>query len=148
MLLRQYPWLGYWGQRVWRLRQPRFTAGAVGVVLNDAGNILLLEHIFHPIHPWGLPGGWVDRNEAPDEAVVRELREETGLQVKVEIPVLVELGSLPGHLDIAYLCRLEGGEIRLSNEILSHSWCAPDELPVLSSFHRRTIDRAVGFWRA
>ena len=94
-LFRRFPWLGVAGQRVWSRLQARYSLGAVGVVLNAAGEILLLEHVFHPVFPWGLPGGWVNRHESPAAAVERELREETGLEVRVLAPLTVALGETP-----------------------------------------------------
>ena len=45
--------------------------------LMTQGQVLLVEHVFHPYAPWGLPGGWIDRNESPSQtAVIRELQEE------------------------------------------------------------------------
>ena len=126
--------------------QARYTLGAVGVVLNEAGEILLLEHVFHPHFPWGLPGGWVDRGESPADAVVRELREETGLAVRVLAPLVVDLGIVPSHLDLAFLCRLEGGTVRLSDEILDLRWCDPADLPAIFPAQRVAIERALRLW--
>jgi ADP-ribose pyrophosphatase YjhB (NUDIX family) len=59
-----------------RFDQPRVTVDAV--VRNDAGEFLLIER-GHPPPGWALPGGFVDAGESLEVAVVRELREETGL---------------------------------------------------------------------
>lgn len=141
-LFRRMPWLGVIGTKVWRLRQARYTVGAVGVVYDDAGRILLLKHVFHPYYPWGLPGGWVDRREDPAEAVRRELCEETGLTVRVLHPLTVTAGIYPGHLDLAYLCAYESGEVRLSGEILAYDWRAPDDMPELFVSQQRAIAQA------
>ena len=55
-----------WGLKlaVW-LFAPRHQVGAVGVVFNNAGQVLLVEHVFRPDYNWGLPGGWVERGESP-----------------------------------------------------------------------------------
>ncbi len=142
-LFRRFPWLASLGQRIWRLRQARYSVGAVGVVFDDDGRVLLLEHVFHPHYPWGLPGGWVDRHESPADAVVRELLEETGLSVRVVSPVWVDLGIYNDHLDLAYWCQLEGGELRLSSEILDYQWCEPSQLPELFVFQRKAVERAL-----
>jgi 8-oxo-dGTP diphosphatase len=142
-IFQRFPILGSVGQRIYRLRQARFTIGAVGVVFNDEGQILLLEHVFHPVYPWGLPGGWVDRREPPAAAVERELSEETGLQVEVIMPLDVDLGDYHDHLDMVYLCRLIGGTVQLSGEILDYGWYTPDELPAMFTIQRRAIEQAV-----
>jgi len=144
-LFRKAPWLAVIGERLWSLRQARYAVGAVGVVFDGEGRVLLLEHVFHPRHPWGLPGGWVNRREAPGTAVARELREETGLCVEVVQPLLVEVSRLrPDHLELAYLCRLEDhAEISLSGEILSYQWSDPANLPDMFEFHQRAIMSAL-----
>jgi hypothetical protein len=49
---RRYPWLGRMTQRGMRLIQPRFTVGAVGVLLDASGErVLLVEHVFHAVRP-------------------------------------------------------------------------------------------------
>ncbi len=108
---------------------PRFTVGVTGVVVNDRGEVLLLEHVFRGRYPWGLPGGWVRRRERPQDALRRELMEEVGLAVRVGPPVLVELDGPPSHLETAFLCTVEGRMDRFSGEILAARWVAPDDLP-------------------
>ncbi|MBZ0287924.1 MAG: NUDIX hydrolase, partial [Anaerolineae bacterium] len=76
MTIRRAPWLAITARALWRIRQARFSAGVVGVVFNDAGDVLLVEHVFHPYTPWGLPGGWVDHREDPARTLEREMREE------------------------------------------------------------------------
>lgn len=71
---------------------------------------------------WCFPGGHVDITESPAEAVVRETKEETGLDV--EIIDLVDLYYTPpgglygphGAVGVVYLCDIIGGELRLSHE--------------------------------
>jgi 8-oxo-dGTP pyrophosphatase MutT (NUDIX family) len=51
--------------------------GVTGLVLDGAGRVLLVRHSY--MAGWSLPGGGVDRGEPPDVAVLRELKEEVGL---------------------------------------------------------------------
>lgn len=142
--LRAAPVLGAVAHRLIRLVQARFTVGAVGVILNDAGQLLLLKHVYHPRIGWGLPGGYVARHEDPATAVEREIREETGLQVRVLAPLQIGLGVNRDHLDLAYLCRLVGENvIVLNGEILDYQWVLPTALPELLSFHERAIRQAL-----
>lgn len=142
-ILRRIPFafsLGMWLVR--RLHLPHFTAGVAGVVIDDRGRVLLLEHVYHLEHPWGLPGGWIDRREQPTEALIRELREETGLQVTVECPLFIRAHPTRTHFDFIYLCRPHGDIQFLSGEILSYKWADPTDLPPVSRFHSRAIAAA------
>lgn len=140
-VLQRLPWLVVIARVLWRFWQAKFTAGAVGVVFNGSGQVLLVEHVFHPYAPWGLPGGWVDRREPPAETVRRELHEELALQVRVDAVVLADL-DFGDHLDFAYLCQASGDVGALSRELLSYQWCSLDALPKLQTFHYRAIQAA------
>jgi 8-oxo-dGTP diphosphatase len=145
---RRYPRLARWLQRGMRVIQPRFTVGAVGVLLDASGErVLLVEHVFHAVRPWGMPGGWISRNEDPARAVEREFYEETGLRVRAVRPLVVGLAAdIRGHMDMIYLCVLDGKRetmpIRLSNELLGYRWTPLDDLPLLGDDQREAIQVA------
>lgn len=141
-LIRKVPVVVAVGQACWRLTRPHVSVGAVGVVFNEQGHLLLVEHLFHPRHPWGLPGGWVERGENPADAVTRELNEELELHVTIEAIVLVEMG-FKQHMDVAYLCTPLNSVGALCGELLDYRWFALDELPELHWFHRRAVMKAV-----
>jgi 8-oxo-dGTP diphosphatase len=149
-LLKRFPWVGVFAQYVWRLLfQPWVTAGVVGVILNESGQMLMVEHVFHPQFPWGLPGGWMARREDPEETIRREALEETGLHITVVRPLIVMRSRFVGrHLDMAYMCYApaEVSQIRLSEELLSYRWINPEEalqtMPLIY-FHRNAIQAAL-----
>jgi ADP-ribose pyrophosphatase YjhB (NUDIX family) len=142
--IRRMPWTGHIAQAVWRLWQPWVTVGVVGAIFDDEGRILLVEHVFHPLFPWGLPGGWMLRNENPDETVRREVYEETGLRIDVLKPLLIaRTPYLSRHLDMAYLCRAQGGDIRLSSELLAYDWVDPLRTPPMAVFHQHVLKAAL-----
>ncbi|MGB1285729.1 MAG: NUDIX hydrolase [Aggregatilineales bacterium] len=128
----------------YRRIQPRYTVGVIGVVMNPAGQVLLVEHVFHPEIPWGLPGGWIGRNEAPQDAVMREIREELSLIVE-SVSLLHMEKTEDNHLDIAFLCQVApDSEIgTLSYELLSYKWHDPGTLPRLHKFHYDTIQKVL-----
>lgn len=141
--LRRLPFITALAFQVWRRLQPRYTLGAVGVLINTDGRILLVEHAFHPKTPWGLPGGWVGRGEDPAITVQRELHEELAINVDVG-PLLLAETPFPRHLDLAYLCRSDDLTIpALSYELLAYDWFKSDQMPRILSFHYRAIQRAL-----
>jgi 8-oxo-dGTP diphosphatase len=137
-IIQQHPWLIKSVYPFYRFLRPRYNAGVVGLVSNQQGEILLVEHVFHPQIPWGLPGGWTNRNEDPAQAVQRELYEELGLEVEILRPLSIERTE-PYHLDIAFLCEARSDITQLCYELLSYRWYHPSELPRLHKFHYRTI---------
>jgi 8-oxo-dGTP pyrophosphatase MutT (NUDIX family) len=149
-LVRRFPGLAKHSQVFYRRFQPRFTAGAVGVLLDDQERVLLVEHVFHARHPWGLPGGWVGRNELPSQAVEREFLEETGLAVKTLYPLEVWSSRFwRNHIDLAFAVQsvepLSDLPLRLSGELLAYRWAGQDELPPLLSEHYRVIELALAY---
>jgi ADP-ribose pyrophosphatase YjhB (NUDIX family) len=145
-LLQRFPILARLLVLTYRLTRSRYTAGVNGVLLNAEGKILLVKHVYHPKHPWGLPGGWVDRMEEPADTVVREFREEMGLEIVIVRPILIQKGQFWGsHLDMAFWVKVgsENAPIRLSPELLAYDWFAADALPPLKHFDRRVIESAL-----
>lgn len=141
--LRRVPPLVLLAQRAYQRTQPRYTLGVVGVLPDEAGaRVLLVEHVLHASHPWGLPGGWLARSEDPAEAVAREFHEETGLRVRAVRPLLIQRApGMRGHMDVAYLCALEDGPqaMQLSRELLTARWLSWDALPPLLDFQQQAL---------
>lgn len=88
---------------------------------------------------WSLPGGWADIGDSPTEAVEREVREETGLEVKVSRLLGVWDRNQHGHppypwhvYKLIFLCETLVGELAVSHESLDVAYVDPDNLPPLS----------------
>lgn len=87
---------------------PRHTAR--GIVIHD-GKILLMERWRPGLHYFSIPGGGIEASESPEECVVRELAEETTIEVRVDRLVLImQDGSITHKV---YLCEYTSGEPEL-----------------------------------
>ena len=127
-----------------RLIEPRFTISVGAVVIDAQGRVLLLKHVFRMGSGWGIPGGFMEKREQPDEALRRELREEVGLELDQLEIVIVRMVEKARHLEIIFRCRSRGQATPRSNEIKNASWFALDALPrELDRDQRNLIDRAI-----
>jgi ADP-ribose pyrophosphatase YjhB (NUDIX family) len=123
------------------------TLGVRGLVLNAAGEILLVEHTYVP--GWFLPGGGVERGETTEEAVIRELEEEGGVRV-VGRPVLLGVHAnhriFPGdHVLLYRVDEWTPCEATAHQEIRDRGWFAPERLPAgVTKSTRRRIEEALG----
>ncbi len=107
----------------------RFTVTAAAIVVDEQRRVLLLKHRFRPGTGWGLPGGFIEAGEQPDEAVRRELREEVGLELAGVEVVTTRAFKKPRQIEIVFRCRPEGDASPQSIEIRKASWFSIDSLP-------------------
>jgi len=146
-VVRRQPFRGImaWGVRA---AVPRQRVGVCLVAFNSNEEVFLLRHVFHTEVPWGLPGGWLARDEAPAHGVARELHEETGLRAVIGPAVCVAHETLPPHIALAYLGWIAPGPQSLNGEVLESRWFAVDALPrPMSLFARQAIAAALPLFR-
>ena len=106
-----------------------FNVSVAGMFLDADGKVLLFRHVFRHSYPWGLPGGFIGAGESPEAGLVRELREETGLEVRPARIVAVNMIA-PRHLELVLLGALDTSRpMRLSYEIFEARFFAIDALP-------------------
>ena len=91
-----------------------FQIRATGILIED-NKVLLVRQRISLDRAWSLPGGRVEAGEKLDDAITRELLEETGLQTKVEklLYVCDKPDCSPPILHITFLLSRVGGEIVL-----------------------------------
>ena len=120
---------------------------AVGAILVREGRVLLSRRAREPGKGlWDLPGGFLEVGEHPEDAIRRELREETGLEARVVRLLAIATGEYQGAgtLNLVYLCEAEG-EPRADDDSAELRWCAPDDLPPMAFPHEEAAVRA---WRS
>lgn len=107
-----------------------------GVVFQDNKILLVKER---SDHLWSLPGGWVDVNESPSEAICKEIFEESGFKTKaIKLIALFDKNKhehptqLPHIYKLFFICELIGGEKKPSIETSEIDFFAQDKLPDLS----------------
>lgn len=130
----------YWLRRyAIRVYQTTFTVSAAAVVVNPEGKVLILHHILRPATGWGLPGGFLDHGEQADEAIRRELREETGIEL-IDVRLL-RMNTIGRHIEILFSARSNDVGQILSSEIDAIGWYSVEELPdPLPGDQRRSIE--------
>ncbi|MEV0092211.1 NUDIX domain-containing protein [Streptomyces sp. NPDC050738] len=132
---------GSWQWRVMWLAHAKFMIGVTGIVRDDQGRYLLLKNRMWPENrDWGLPTGYAVKGETWEQTVVREVREETGLDVEPGRLVHLKTGYKL-RAEVAYEARLVGGRMKLDPfEILEARWCTPEDLPEgLQPAHRALV---------
>jgi 8-oxo-dGTP diphosphatase len=105
-----------------------FSIGAFAIILNESGQVLLSHR--RGYDAWNLPGGGVESRELPTEAVLREVEEETGLEVVIERLVGVYGKIEKDELVFAFTCRVVGGELALTDEADRHEYFGVAEIPL------------------
>lgn len=126
-------WLLEVAQRFLPSHQP---IGVLAVILDHRGHVLLLDHVARGAHPTGLPGGWLNRAERPEDGLSRELSEElriavTSLRYLLSAQHLDSSGRARG-LTLVYHANVPPEmQPRLSAEVVSARWFPPDEAVVL-----------------
>lgn len=107
--------------------RPLFTIGAFAVILNEDGSVLLCHR--RDMDAWNLPGGGLEIGELPNECVVREVREETGLEVVIDHLIGIYGKSDRNELVFTFLCRIVGGQLRVTSESDENRYFQPEQMP-------------------
>ncbi len=109
----------------------------VGAIIADSGRVLLVERGHDPLKGiWSLPGGVVEVGEYLKDAIRREVREETGLEVEPVSVVEVFERIMPDpkgrteyhYVLIDYLCRVTGGRLQAESDVSDARWVPRAEL--------------------
>jgi len=115
--------------------------GVSGLVTNKSNEILLIQR--DDTRTWSPPGGSLDFGESPIVGVEREVKEETGLEVKATQLISVSFATLGTRslLNFTFRCILQSGELQTSNESLQVRFATtnPIELSMLP-IHKERVE--------
>ena len=126
--------------------------GTDAAIFNEQGEILLMERADGS--GWCLPCGWVEANERPVDAIIREVREETGLEVAVNqlVGVFTRKASAKNGphtmVAIVHLCEVTGGELTLSHEGLALDYWPIDKMGNWHPNHDKYARAAHRMWES
>ncbi len=107
--------------------EKKFTIGVFGFIFNVKREVLLCHRRDYDL--WNPPGGQLENGESPWQGVVRELKEETGLDVIVERLTGVYSKLEKNDIVFAFLCKEVGGKITLNDEADEIKYFPVDKLP-------------------
>ena len=118
-----------------------------GALITRNGRVLLVRRGISPFQGyWDIPGGFLEEDEHPADGVVREVREETGLEIRLTdlLGFYIDryLYDDAGHycLNIYFLAEVTGGCPRPGDDAVEMAWFAPQELPEEIAFdHVREV---------
>lgn len=119
---------------------------AVAAFIHQNGQILLVKRGMEPERgKWALAGGFVERNEDPHHAVIREIREETGLEIAVRrlVDVLFTAktqGIAP--IVIIYECEVVAGVAQAQDDADELGWFVKNSLPEIAFASTRRVIEA------
>lgn len=119
-------------------------APAVTVVVEKDDQVLLARRGIEPrLGTWDLPGGFVNAGEAFEDTVLREVKEETGLEVEI----VQNLGSTPDvygatdkpTINSIYLVKIISGSAQAADDVAELKWFTKSNLPKTFAFHNSKI---------
>jgi 8-oxo-dGTP diphosphatase len=129
-----------WQRRFMTAAHDRFLVGVTGLGIDADGKVLLARHRFGAPQ-WRFLGGFLHPRERVEDALAREIREETGLVVEVGPVLEVVTGYRWERVEIVFAYRVSSGSATLTSEILELRSFAPDQLPEVRADQRGLIER-------
>jgi 8-oxo-dGTP diphosphatase len=127
--------------RLVRMSQRKFTVSVGAIIVNEDREVLLLNHVLRPLSGWGLPGGFINRGEQPEDAIRREMREEIGIELG-DLKMF-RVRTIRSHVEILFTATPVGSPQVMSREILDLGWFTLDTVPEGFSIAQRFIIQKV-----
>jgi ADP-ribose pyrophosphatase YjhB (NUDIX family) len=127
--------------------------GVAGVVISEEGHWLVVKKRYGGLKgSWSLPAGFVDEGETADQAVLREVKEETGVACMITGLIGLRTGvirkSISDNMLVFLLAPLSGQKVTVEeNELYDAKFISPDELkadPDTSMLLHYLLDKPIG----
>lgn len=134
-------------------RNPRPTVTALVLYQNK---LLLTKRAERPFKGWwDLPGGFIDRGERPEQAVIRELKEETNLDIKIKKIFGIYPGTYPSSfgpfyiLSLVYMANSPTKSLEALDDVSESRWFAKKDMPKKIAFdsNQLVIRDFLKIWR-
>jgi 8-oxo-dGTP diphosphatase len=129
-----------WQRRILDRTQSRFLVGVVGLGVDPNGHVILARHRFGAPE-WRFLGGFLSPRERLEDALAREVREETGIEIEVGPILEASQGFRWQRIELVYAYRPLGGTERLSEELVEVRSFDPADLPEVRADQRGIIER-------
>jgi len=129
-----------WQRRFMTAANERFLVGVTGLGVDPRGRVLLARHRFGAPQ-WRFLGGFLHPRERVEDALAREIGEETGLAIEVGPVLEVVTGFRWARVELVFAFRVTGGSEALTAEVAELGWFAPDGLPDVRADQRGLIER-------
>jgi 8-oxo-dGTP pyrophosphatase MutT (NUDIX family) len=129
-----------WQRRILDRTQSRFLVGVVGLGVDPKGHVILARHRFGAPE-WRFLGGFLAPRERLEDALAREVREETGIEIEVGPILEANQGYRWRRVELVYAYRPIGGAQRLSEELVEVRAFDPADLPDVRADQRGIIER-------
>jgi 8-oxo-dGTP diphosphatase len=119
---------------------PKHSVSVAAVIIDDQGRALLIQR--RDNRHWEPPGGVLELDEAIEDGLRREVREETGLEVEPGPLTGVYKNMVRGVVALVFRCKPVGGDLTVSDEAAAFRWASADEVAELLSeaFAARVLD--------
>jgi 8-oxo-dGTP diphosphatase len=129
-----------WQRRFMTAAHERFLVGVTGLGVDAEGRVLLARHRFGAPQ-WRFLGGFLVPRERVEDALAREVREETGLTIEVGPVLEVVTGFRWARVELVFAFRVIGGTEALTAEVAELGWFRTDGLPDVRADQRGLIER-------
>ena len=110
---------------------PRHSVSVSGVITDDHGRALLIQR--RDNHHWEPPGGVLELDEAIEDGLRREVREETGFDIEPDTLTGVYKNMNRGIIALVFRCKVTGGELTANDEVTNFRWADESNIRQLAS---------------